>query len=153
MSFQGTINQGIGTIGALAGVKKVIEGQQAGNELAEKTNELAKDQVAATEKQTEAINAQTEKLDKVSSEYNRIPTAAEELQNAQMATKALQSLLNSQYPYRNLKGWNPEKQLSGKKLADYNTLTSALATAKENELEKGLNMPHLSKNLSKEDEE
>ena len=153
MSFQGTINQGIGTIGALAGVKKVVEGQQAGNELTEKTNELAKDQVSATEKQTEAINAQTEKLDKVSNEYNRIPTAAEELQNAQMATKALQSLLNSQYPYRNLKGWNPEKQLSGQRLNDYNTLTSALATAKENELEKGLNMPHLSKNLSKEDEE
>ena len=58
MSFQGTINQGIGTIGALAGVKKVVEGQQAGNE-------LAKDQVAATEKQTEAINARTEKIDKV----------------------------------------------------------------------------------------
>ena len=153
MSFQGTINQGIGTIGALAGVKKVVEGQQAGNELTEKTNELAKDQVSATEKQTEAINAQTEKLDKISNEYNRIPTAAEELQNAQMATKALQSLLNSQYPYRNLKGWNPEKQLSGQRLNDYNTLTSALATAKENELEKGLNMPHLSKNLSKEDEE
>ena len=160
MSFQGTINQGIGAIGAVAGVKKVVEGQQASNELTEKTNELtektnelAKDQVAATEKQTEAINAQTEKLDKVSNEYNRIPTAAEELQNAQMATKALQSLLNSQYPYRNLKGWNPEKQLSGQRLNDYNTLTSALATAKENELEKGLNMPHLSKNLSKEDEE
>ena len=44
MSFQGTINQGIGTIGALAGVKKVVEGQQATNELAQKTNELAKAQ-------------------------------------------------------------------------------------------------------------
>lgn len=145
MSFQGTINQGIGTIGALAGVKKVIEGQQAQKEATE-------NQVAATEKQTEAINAQTEKLDKVSSEYNRIPTAAEELQNAQMATKALKSLLNSQYPYRNLKGWDPEKQLSGQRLSDYNKLTSALNTAQENELEKGLNMPQLSKNLSKEDE-
>ena len=44
MSFQGTINQGIGAIGALAGVKKVVEGQQAANELAQKTNELAKAQ-------------------------------------------------------------------------------------------------------------
>ena len=44
MSFQGTINQGIGAIGALAGVKKVVEGQQATNELAQKTNELAKAQ-------------------------------------------------------------------------------------------------------------
>ena len=44
MSFQGTINQGIGAIGAIAGVKKVVEGQQATNELAQKTNELAKAQ-------------------------------------------------------------------------------------------------------------
>ena len=61
MSFQGTINQGIGAIGAVAGVKKVVEGQQAGNELAEKTNELAKAQqqhlankeVSAAERQLE----------------------------------------------------------------------------------------------------
>ena len=44
MSFQGTINQGIGAIGALAGVKKVVEGQQATNELTQKTNDLAKAQ-------------------------------------------------------------------------------------------------------------
>lgn len=61
MSFQGTINQGIGAIGAMAGVKKVIEGQQETNELAQKTNELAKAQqqhlankeVTAAERQLE----------------------------------------------------------------------------------------------------
>ena len=93
MSFQGTINQGIGTIGALAGVKKVVEGQQAGNE-------LAKDQVAATEKQTEAINARTEKIDKVQEQWNKInePDYGKTMLNAEAEAKSIASLLNSQYP-------------------------------------------------------
>ena len=126
MSFQGTINQGIGTIGALAGVKKVIEGQQA-------TNELAKDQVAATEKQTEAINKQT---DKVASIYNQLPSQGEQLVAAQASRKAIESLMNAQYPYRNLKGWSPEKQLKGQSLADYNALNNSLLMAKEDEMNK-----------------
>ena len=93
MSFQGTINQGIGTLGAIAGVKRVVEGQQAGNE-------LAKDQVAATEKQTEAINAQTEKLDKVQEQWNKInePDYGQTMLNAEAEAKSIASLLNSQYP-------------------------------------------------------
>lgn len=133
MSFQGTINQGIGAIGALAGVKKVVEGQQASNELAEKTNELAKDQVAATEKQTEAINKQT---DKVASIYNQLPSQGEQLVAAQASRKAIESLMNAQYPYRNLKGWSPEKQLKGQSLADYNALNNSLLMAKEDEMNK-----------------
>lgn len=126
MSFQGTINQGIGTIGALAGVKKVVEGQQA-------TNELAKDQVAATEKQTEAINKQT---DKVTSIYNQLPSQGEQLVAAQASRKAIESLMNAQYPYRNLKGWSPEKQLKGQQLSDYNALNNSLLMAKEDEMNK-----------------
>ena len=126
MSFQGTINQGIGTIGALAGVKKVIEGQQA-------TNELAKDQIAATEKQTEAINAQT---DKVASIYNQLPSQGEQLVAAQASRKAIESLMNAQYPYRNLKNWSPEKHLKGQQLADYNSLNNSLLMAKEDEMNK-----------------
>ena len=126
MSFQGTINQGIGTIGALAGVKKVVEGQQKGNE-------LAKDQVAATEKQTEAINKQT---DKVASIYNQLPSQGEQLVAAQASRKAIESLMNAQYPYRNLKGWSPEKQLKGQNLADYNALNNSLLMAKEDEMNK-----------------
>ena len=126
MSFQGTINQGIGTIGALAGVKKVIEGQQ-------ETNELAKDQVAATEKQTEAINKQT---DKVTSIYNQLPSQGEQLVSAQASRKAIESLMNAQYPYRNLKGWSPEKQLKGQRLSDYNALNNSLLMAKEDEMNK-----------------
>ena len=126
MSFQGTINQGIGAIGALAGIKKVVEGQQA-------TNELAKDQVAATEKQTEAINAQT---DKVASIYNQLPSQGEQLVAAQASRKAIESLMNAQYPYRNLKGWSPEKQLKGQQLSDYNALNNSLLMAKEDEMNK-----------------
>ena len=126
MSFQGTINQGIGAIGALAGIKKVVEGQQA-------TNELAKDQVAATEKQTEAINKQT---DKVASIYNQLPSQGEQLVAAQASRKAIESLMNAQYPYRNLKGWSPEKQLKGQQLSDYNALNNSLLMAKEDEMNK-----------------
>ena len=126
MSFQGTINQGIGAIGALAGIKKVVEGQQV-------TNELAKDQVAATEKQTEAINKQT---DKVASIYNQLPSQGEQLVSAQASRKAIESLMNAQYPYRNLKGWSPEKQLKGQQLADYNALNNSLLMAKEDEMNK-----------------
>ena len=126
MSFQGTINQGIGTIGAMAGVKKVIEGQQS-------SNELAKDQVAAIEKQTEAINKQT---DKVASIYNQLPSQGEQLVAAQASRKAIESLMNAQYPYRNLKNWSPEKQLKGQSLADYNALNNSLLMAKEDEMNK-----------------
>ena len=97
MSFQGTINQGIGAIGAVAGVKKVVEGQQAGNE-------LAKDQVVATEKQTEAINAQIETLSKTQitpqEQWNKInePDYGQTMLNAEAEAKSIASLLNSQYP-------------------------------------------------------
>ena len=126
MSFQGTINQGIGTIGALAGVKKVIEGQKTQAELTE-------NQVAATEKQTQAINAQT---DKIASIYNQLPSQGEQLVAAQASRKAIESLMNAQYPYRNLKNWSPEKHLKGQNLADYNALNNSLLMAKEDEMNK-----------------
>ena len=126
MSFQGTINQGIGAIGAVAGVKKIIEGQQAQKEATE-------NQVAATEKQTEAINKQT---DKVTSIYNQLPSQGEQLVAAQASRKAIESLMNAQYPYRNLKNWSPEKHLKGQNLADYNALNNSLLMAKEDEMNK-----------------
>ena len=126
MSFQGTINQGIGTIGALAGVKKVIQGQKTQAELTE-------NQVAATEKQTQAINAQT---DKIASIYNQLPSQGEQLVAAQASRKAIESLMNAQYPYRNLKNWSPEKHLKGQNLADYNALNNSLLMAKEDEMNK-----------------
>lgn len=133
MSFQGTINQGIGTIGALAGVKKVIQGQQAQKEATENQVAATEKQVAATEKQTEAINAQT---DKVASIYNQLPSQGEQLVAAQASRKAIESLMNAQYPYRNLKNWSPEKHLKGQQLADYNALNNSLLMAKEDEMNK-----------------
>ena len=126
MSFQGTVNQAIGTVGALAGVKKVIEGQKTQAELTE-------NQVAATEKQTQAINAQT---DKIASIYNQLPSQGEQLVAAQASRKAIESLMNAQYPYRNLKNWSPEKHLKGQNLADYNALNNSLLMAKEDEMNK-----------------
>lgn len=133
MSFQGTINQGIGTIGAMAGVKKVIEGQQTQAELTENQVAATEKQVATTEKQTEAINAQT---DKITSIYNQLPSQGEQLVSAQASRKAIESLMNAQYPYRNLKNWSPEKHLKGQQLADYNALNNSLLMAKEDEMNK-----------------
>ena len=60
MSFQSGVNQAIGTLGALAGVKKVAEGQQKGNESAQEANDIAKAnlQVKAIEAEKEEKNAQ-----------------------------------------------------------------------------------------------
>ena len=41
MSFQSGINQAIGSVGALAGVGKMVKNQEKANELAEKNNKLA----------------------------------------------------------------------------------------------------------------
>ena len=138
MSFQGTINQGIGAIGAVAGVKKVVEGQQAGNELteknnelAEKTNELAKDQVAATEKQTEAINAQTETISKAQEQWNKInePDYGQTMLNAEAEAKSIASLLNSQYPGYKLE--NVRNSYNNQAKSDIQKLEEAHQTALE----------------------
>ena len=64
MSFQGTINQGIGTVGALAGVKKVIQGQQQSNELAEETNskQAEANAIAKANLQARALEAEQEEM-------------------------------------------------------------------------------------------
>ena len=73
MSFQGTINQGIGTIGALASVKKVVEGQQKNNELNEDSNAIAKAnlQAKALEAEQEEMNAKDALLQNDSDIYDR----------------------------------------------------------------------------------
>lgn len=54
MSFQSSINQAIGTVGAAAGIKRVVESQQKGNELAEAQQEhLANKEVVAAQRQLE----------------------------------------------------------------------------------------------------
>lgn len=95
MSFQGTINQGIGAIGAIAGVKKVIEGQQASNELAQKTNELAKAQqehlankeVASAQRQLE-----TAQYDLDTNEVEAMAKAKEDKKGWDEASKKVEEL-------------------------------------------------------------
>lgn len=62
MSFQGTINQAIGTVGAVAGVKRVVQGQQQGNKLAEESNTIANKELEANKLEAEqiAFNAKDE---------------------------------------------------------------------------------------------
>ena len=73
MSFQGTINKGIGTIGTLAGIKKVVEGQQKSNELNEDSNAIAKAnlQAKALEAEQEEMNAKDALLQNDSDIYDR----------------------------------------------------------------------------------
>ena len=73
MSFQGTINQGIGTIGTLAGIKKVVEGQKKSNELNEDSNAIAKAnlQAKALEAEQEEMNAKGDLLQNDSDIYDR----------------------------------------------------------------------------------
>ena len=73
MSFQRTINQGIGTIGTLAGVKKVAEGQQKSNELNEESNAIAKAnlEAKALEAEQEEMNAKGALLQNDSDIYDK----------------------------------------------------------------------------------
>lgn len=73
MSFQSSVNQAIGTVGAVAGVKKVVEGQQKGNESAQEANDIAKAnlQVKALEAEKEEKNAQDALLKNDSAIYDR----------------------------------------------------------------------------------
>lgn len=98
MSFQGTINQGIGAIGAIAGVKKVVQGQQATNELTQKTNELAKAQqeylankeVASAERQLE-----TAKYDLDTNEVEATAKAKEDKKGWAEASKKVEEELRA----------------------------------------------------------
>ena len=67
MGFQSGVNQAIGTIGAMASVKKVVEGQQEGLAKQEESNKLAKE----SNEQLEAQNTllAMDEADKINQEY------------------------------------------------------------------------------------
>ena len=112
MSFQGTINQGIGTIGAMAGVKKVIEGQQASNELAQKTNDLAKAQqqhLANKEVNAAQRQLETAKYDLDTNEVQSMAKAKEDKETWDKASKKVEEGLKA-------KG---EKPVGGEVLDEY----------------------------------
>ena len=129
-TIQNSINQVLGTVAGAATMGKHLQNQA---------------------NQTEAIKENTSTIDKVQEKWDKVPDAGVKLQNAQATRKAVESLLNAQYPYRNLKGWDPEKKLNDQRLSEFNGLMESYNTAKEAELTAGLELNQgLTKTLSKE---
>lgn len=67
MGFQSGVNQAIGTIGAMASVKKVVEGQQEGIAKQEESNQLAKENSEQLEQQNTLLAI--DEADKINKEY------------------------------------------------------------------------------------
>lgn len=67
MGFQSGVNQAIGTIGAMASVKKVVEGQQEGLAKQEESNKLAKENTEQLEAQKTLLAI--DEADKINQEY------------------------------------------------------------------------------------
>ena len=67
MGFQSGVNQAIGTIGAMASVKKVVEGQQEGLAKQEESNKLAKENTEQLEQQNTLLAM--DEADKINKEY------------------------------------------------------------------------------------
>ena len=67
MGFQSGVNQAIGTIGAMASVKKVVEGQQEGLAKQEESNQLAKENSEQLEAQNTLLAV--DEADKINQEY------------------------------------------------------------------------------------
>ena len=67
MGFQSGVNQAIGTIGAMASVKKVVEGQQEGLAKQEESNKLAKENTEQLEQQNTLLAI--DEADKINEEY------------------------------------------------------------------------------------
>ena len=67
MGFQSGVNQAIGTIGAMASVKKVVEGQQEGLAKQEESNQLAKENSEQLDAQNTLLAI--DEADKINEEY------------------------------------------------------------------------------------
>lgn len=67
MGFQSGVNQAIGTIGAMASVKKVVEGQQEGIAKQEESNTIAKQNTEQLEQQNTLLAI--DEADKINKEY------------------------------------------------------------------------------------
>ena len=122
-AIQNSMNQLVGTASSVAVIGKHLQNQEV---------------------QTEAIKDSTKevssKIDKAQEKWDKVPDAGLKLQNAQATRKAVESLLNTQYPYRNLKGWKAEDQLNAQRLNEFNNLMKSYNTAKEAELTAGLEL-------------
>lgn len=87
MGFQSGVNQAIGTIGAMASVKKVVEGQQEGIAKQEEGNKIAKENTEQLEQQNTLLAM--DEADKINEEYAK----NEEAYNA--SEKELETIGNS----------------------------------------------------------
>lgn len=67
MGFQSGVNQAIGTIGAMASVKKVVEGQQEALAKQEESNKLAKENTEQLEQQKTLLAI--DEADKINKEF------------------------------------------------------------------------------------
>ena len=100
MGFQSGVNQAIGTIGAMASVKKVVEGQQEGLAKQEESNKIAKENSEQLEQQNTLLAM--DEADKINKEYlqneeaynniekelNTLSESITETANKQMHTKS-----------------------------------------------------------------
>ena len=100
MGFQSGVNQAIGTIGAMASVKKVVEGQQEGLAKQEESNQLAKENSEQLDAQNTLLAI--DEADKINEEYakneeaynasekelNTLSESITETANKQMHTKS-----------------------------------------------------------------
>ena len=75
MGFQSGVNQAIGTIGAMASVKKVVEGQQEGLAKQEESNKIAKDNSEQLDAQNTLLAI--DEADKINEEYAKNEEAIE----------------------------------------------------------------------------
>ena len=69
MGFQSGVNQAIGTIGAMASVKKVVEGQQEALGKQEESNKIAKENTEQLEQQNTLLAM--DEADKINKEYQQ----------------------------------------------------------------------------------
>lgn len=67
MGFQSGVNQAIGTVGAMASIKKVVEGQQEGIAKQEESNKIAKENTEQLEAQNTLLAM--DEADKINEEY------------------------------------------------------------------------------------
>ncbi len=75
MGFQSGVNQAIGTVGAMASVKKVVEGQQEGIAKQEESNKIAQQNTEQLEAQNTLLAM--DEADKINEEYAKNTEAIE----------------------------------------------------------------------------
>ena len=108
MGFQSGVNQTIGTIGAMASVKKVVEGQQEGIAKQEESNKIAKENTEQLEQQNTLLAI--DEADKINEEYAKNEEAIES--GEKEFNKLLEDTANTSKKQKNVKSkkWKDKYQ-------------------------------------------